>query len=46
MIAAAAARALIGIDGLDALAIAERSMRIAADLCIYTNSNFKIESLP
>lgn len=43
--ALAAARALKGIDGLSAEEIAERSMKIAADLCIYTNSNFVIESL-
>src|SRR6202007_2310477 len=35
--ALAAARALIDVEGLDALRIAERSMAIAAGICIYTN---------
>ncbi len=43
--ALAAARALIGIDGLDARAIAERAMKIAADICVYTNDKIVIESL-
>jgi hypothetical protein len=35
----AAARALL--DGpLDAMAIAEKAMGIAADMCVYTNKNF------
>jgi len=44
--AAAAARALVGIDGLTARDVAERAMRIAADACIYTNHNFTTEALP
>ena len=43
--ALAAARALSEVDGLDAKAIAERSMSIAADICIYTNNNVIVESL-
>jgi ATP-dependent HslUV protease subunit HslV len=43
--ALAAARALIDVDGLDAEAIARKSMGIAADICIYTNRNIVIESL-
>jgi ATP-dependent HslUV protease, peptidase subunit HslV len=43
--ALAAARALIGIDGLDARAIAERAMAIAAGICIYTNTSVTFESL-
>lgn len=43
--ALAAARALKDIEGLTAEQIAEKSMKIAADLCIYTNSNVVIESL-
>jgi ATP-dependent HslUV protease subunit HslV len=43
--ALAAARALYHIEGLDARAIAEKSMAIAADICIYTNSNVTYESL-
>lgn len=37
--ALAAARALLD-SPLDAMAIAEKSMNIAADMCIYTNKNF------
>ena len=35
----AAARALIDVDGIGAEAIAQKSMKIAADTCIYTNHN-------
>jgi ATP-dependent HslUV protease, peptidase subunit HslV len=38
--ALAAARALIDIDGLNAVTIAHKAMKIAADACIYTNANF------
>ncbi len=44
--ALAAARALFDIDGLEAEAIAAKAMGIAADICIYTNENIVIESLP
>jgi len=44
--ALSAARALIDIDGLDAEAIARKAMRIAGDICIYTNQNVVVESLP
>jgi ATP-dependent HslUV protease subunit HslV len=43
--ALAAARALKDFENLSAEEIALRSMKIAADLCIYTNHNFTIESL-
>ncbi|HEY8017339.1 MAG TPA: ATP-dependent protease subunit HslV [Dongiaceae bacterium] len=43
--ALSAARALIDIDGLDAEAIARKSMSIAADICVYTNRNVTVESL-
>ncbi len=43
--ALAAARALLSTD-LDAEAIARRSLDIAADICVYTNRNVVIESLP
>mmetsp|Transcript_27178 Transcript_27178/g.68260 ORF Transcript_27178/g.68260 Transcript_27178/m.68260 type:complete len:236 (-) Transcript_27178:146-853(-) len=43
--ALSAARALIDIEGMDAEAIARKSMQIAADLCVYTNSNFVVERL-
>jgi len=43
--ALAAARALMDVDGLDAEAIARKSMKVAADICIYTNENVVIEQL-
>jgi len=43
--ALAAARALTGHSSLDARAIVEQSMAIAADLCIYTNGHLVIEEL-
>lgn len=44
--AVAAARALVSNDTLSAKDIAVRSMGIAADICIYTNSEFVVESVP
>ena len=43
--ALAAARALTRHSSLDARAIIEQSMAIAADLCIYTNGHLVIEEL-
>ena len=43
--ALAAARALMTVEALDARAIAERAMNIAADICVYTNRNLAIEEL-
>lgn len=43
--ALAAARALIDSD-LSAEAIVRRAMTIAADICIYTNANIVVESIP
>ncbi|MGA8760369.1 MAG: ATP-dependent protease subunit HslV [Stellaceae bacterium] len=43
--ALAAARGLIGFDSLDAVAIAERAMAIAAGICIYTNEKITLEKL-
>jgi ATP-dependent HslUV protease subunit HslV len=43
--ALAAARALIEASPLDARAIVEKSMAIAADICIYTNREVMIEEL-
>ncbi len=43
--ALAAGRALLDNTDLSAREIAERSMKIAADICIYTNENFTIEEL-
>ena len=42
----AAARALLDVEDLSAMEIAQKSMRIAADICIYTNGNFTIQCLP
>lgn len=43
--AKSAARALIENTDLDARAITERAMKIAGDLCIYTNQNIRYEEL-
>ncbi len=43
--ALAAARALIDRDDMDAEAIARRAMGIAADICIYTNTNLTVEQI-
>ena len=43
--ALAAARALIDQPDMDAEAIARKAMKIAGDICIYTNHNVIIESL-
>jgi len=43
--ALAAARALIEVDGMEAEEIVKKSMKIAADLCVYTNNNLIIETL-
>jgi ATP-dependent HslUV protease subunit HslV len=33
------------VDGLEAEDIARRAMAIAADICVYTNTNVTIESI-
>ena len=43
--ALAAARALADRDDLDAEAIARKAMKIAADICVYTNENVTVEML-
>ncbi len=43
--ALAAARALLGNTEMSARTIAEKAMGIAADICIYTNSNLTVEEL-
>jgi len=43
--ALAAARALMRNTDLDARVIAEKSLQIASEICIYTNSNITIEEL-
>ena len=43
--ALAAARALLAHSALDAHAIAEAALRIASDICIYTNANLTFEEV-
>jgi ATP-dependent HslUV protease, peptidase subunit HslV len=43
--ALSAARALVDREDMDSEQIARRAMKIAADICIYTNENVTIESL-
>ena len=43
--ALAAARALVTVEGLPAREIAARAMKIAADICVYTNDKVVIETL-
>jgi ATP-dependent HslUV protease, peptidase subunit HslV len=43
--ALAAARALMEMDGLDAQEIARRAMRIAGEICVYTNDKITLETL-
>ena len=43
--ALAAARALVAFSDLPARKIAEEAMKIAANICIYTNTNLTIEEL-
>jgi len=43
--ALAAARALLRNTKFDAVTIVEKSLRIAADICIYTNDNIVMEKL-
>jgi ATP-dependent HslUV protease subunit HslV len=43
--AQAAAKALVRHSQLDARGIAEEAMRIAAEICIYTNNHITIEEL-
>jgi ATP-dependent HslUV protease subunit HslV len=43
--ALAAARALIEIEGMTAEQVARRAMRIAADICVYTNHSVIVETI-
>jgi ATP-dependent HslUV protease, peptidase subunit HslV len=43
--ALAAARALLAHSTLDARHVAEEAMKLAADICIYTNANLTVEEL-
>ncbi len=44
--ALAAAKALVANTDLDAKAIVEKSLNIAADICVFTNHSLTIETLP
>jgi ATP-dependent HslUV protease subunit HslV len=44
--AQAAAAALLRNTQLDAVEIARKSLEIASEICIYTNSDITVESLP
>lgn len=44
--ALAAARALLTVDDLSASEIARRAMKIAGDICVYTNHSVTLEVLP
>ena len=44
--ALAAARALLATPSCRRAQIAEQAMAIAAEICIYTNTNLTIEELP
>ena len=43
--ALAAARALVRHTGMDAATVVEESMKIAAEICVYTNNNIIVETL-
>jgi ATP-dependent HslUV protease subunit HslV len=43
--ALSAARALMAVDVLDAETIARRAMKIAAEICVYTNETIVVEKL-
>jgi ATP-dependent HslUV protease subunit HslV len=43
--ALAAARALYDIEGLSAEEIARKAMKIAGELCVYTNGNLTVEEV-
>ena len=43
--ALSAARALMAVDGLSADEIARRAMKIAAEICVYTNNNVILETI-
>ncbi len=44
--AQAAAKALLNFTDLPLITIAEEAMKLAADICVYTNDKITIESLP
>jgi ATP-dependent HslUV protease subunit HslV len=44
--AAAAAKALLAHSNLSARQVVEEALKIAGEICIYTNTNIKVETLP
>lgn len=44
--ALAAARSLVRHTTMDAATVAREAMRIAAEICVYTNANITVEELP
>ena len=45
IVALAAARALVDRDDMDTETIARKAMEIAADICVYTNTQLIVEKL-
>jgi len=43
--ALSAARALVDVKGISAREVTEKAMKVAAEICVYTNENFVIEEL-
>lgn len=43
--ALSAARALLTVEGLDAEDIVRRAMKVAGDICVYTNHSVRVETL-
>ena len=43
--ALSAARALATVESLDAEEVARRAMRIAAEICVYTNDSLLVETV-
>jgi ATP-dependent HslUV protease subunit HslV len=43
--ALAAARALLPVEGIEAEEVCRRAMRIAGEICVYTNGNIILETL-
>jgi len=43
--ALAAARSMVRFADMDAKTIAEEALKIAADICIYTNTNINVDVL-
>ena len=44
--AQAAARALLEHTGLPMAEVADQALKIAADICVYTNGHLTVDSLP